>query len=152
LIAPGVVLLVAAFLMLLQKPLPALIAAAVAGVMLLILALRTILAAGGAHRLPSGAKLGSGPHSAAICRPTATHSERFARTVRELSDAATQQSWIVDWNEVHKLVHRAETAAHADRHADAIRDYCRTISFLMRQVRNQRPRGNTNASEQSSEL
>jgi len=86
--------------------------------------------------------LGKGPYSAVTCPPNDEFVERFARIVQELCDAAIREDWTVDWPRFNALREQAAAARQAGDLSQAVRSYLLAISFMMGQLKQQRPSGN----------
>ncbi len=57
----------------------------------------------------------------------------------QLRDAATSEQWQVDWSRFNQHISLAETARHAADFSTSGREYLRAISFLMAQLKQQKP-------------
>jgi serine/threonine protein phosphatase PrpC len=81
--------------------------------------------------------LGRGPYSSAACRPNHQLVEKFAATVAELREAAREGDWAINWQPLDQAC-TAATAANEQGHFDeAVRQYCRAISYVMNELRQQ---------------
>ena len=71
--------------------------------------------------------------------------QRTGRGGRELRDttqaAAADENWTVDWKGFNAQMDQAAAASQAGDHAQAIRQYSMAISFLMAELKRQRPAG-----------
>ena len=80
-------------------------------------------------------QLGRGPHGTWDCTPGLPFIERLQGTLAQLRTAATEEDWTIDWNEVDGLDRRARAATEAGDYRTALRDYCRAVSFMMRELK-----------------
>jgi protein phosphatase len=87
-----------------------------------------------------GQPLGKGPYTACDCRPDAPFVERLVELAHQLRDAAIQGAWSVDWGRFNAHHDRAVAAAMAGDCAEAVREHCHAISFMMSELRRQRGR------------
>jgi protein phosphatase len=89
--------------------------------------------------------LGRGPYTATQCVPNAEFAGQLAAVARELRDttqeAAASENWTVDWNRFNAQMDQAAAASQAGDHAQAVRQYGLAISFLMAELKRQRPAG-----------
>lgn len=83
-------------------------------------------------------RFGSGPHRSLDCTPNGALAERLAKVVAQLSEAAIDDQWQIDWQGFNAHRERAEAAVTGKRFADAIAEYARAISFMMSQLREHR--------------
>lgn len=86
------------------------------------------------------ARRGRGPYARTTCKPDAPFVARLAEIVQQLRDAATKEAWTINWEEVNAQGRSAEAAAASGNHAEAVRAYCRALTFMMAELRNQRAR------------
>ena len=87
-----------------------------------------------------GRPLGKGPHARCDCAADAPFVDRLAEVVGELRDAATNDDWRIDWSRFNAHHQRATAAAGAANYAEAIREHCHAISFMMDELKSQRRR------------
>jgi protein phosphatase len=90
------------------------------------------------HEPPTDAFFGRGPHRTRTCTPNKEFADRLAETTEQLRQAATDESWTIDWNRFQSLTAEARQANEGRQFDQAIRSYCRAISFMMHQLRQQR--------------
>ena len=62
----------------------------------------------------------------------------LARVLEQLRDAARHEDWVLDWSQVNAATADAEAAVARRDFMAAVRDYCRAISILMKELRSQR--------------
>jgi len=91
-----------------------------------------------------GRPLGRGPYTACDCTPDTDFVRRLTDIVRQLQDAAIHDRWAVDWGRFNGHSQMASAAAQAGRFDEAIRGYCRAISFMMDELKKQRSRRRSN--------
>jgi serine/threonine protein phosphatase PrpC len=85
-----------------------------------------------------GQPLGKGPYTACDCRPDARFVDCLVEIAHQLRDAAIQEAWSVDWSRFNGHHDRAVAAAMATDYAEAVREHCHAISFMMSELRRQR--------------
>jgi serine/threonine protein phosphatase PrpC len=91
------------------------------------------------ERVPvSSGALGRGPHVAFNCTPTAEQISGIAEVVQKLRDAGVSEGWQVNWAEFDAYNARATAAINSQNFAQAVREYCLAISFMVAEVRRQR--------------
>ena len=83
-------------------------------------------------------RLGRGPHSSSSCPPNAEFVANLEGVVKELRDAAADESWTIQWPTFDRYCELAEAAAGARDYPEAIRQYAHATSFMMQQLRAQR--------------
>jgi len=135
-IAMGVAALAGLGLLVMQQPIPAalsLVAAAVLGVGGLI------YRQGSEPEAPptNSRHFGRGPYTAVICSPSAEFVRHLAETLRELREAATQADLNVDTQALNILLDRAAAGNQTGDYAQAVRNYCQGISFLLAEFKRQ---------------
>lgn len=133
----GVSSLAAAGLAALGRPLTALVCLTVvilAGVIALI------QRHGWGQKEPQGDRrpLGRGPYRTSTCAANGDFVEQISSIVRELSDAARDENWTLDWPRFSALLDEAAAARQAANHTEAVRQYFRAINFMMVQLKLQR--------------
>ena len=135
-IAMGVVALAGLGLLAMQQFIPAalsLVAAAVLGVGGLI------YRQGGEPKGPplNGQRYGRGPYTAVLCPPSPEFVRHLADTLRELREAATQADMKVDAEALNIMLDRAAAGNQTGDYAQAVRNYCQGISFLVAEFKRQ---------------
>ncbi len=98
-----------------------------------------------------GKPLGTGPHSSFDATPDSLFVDRLAKLIQQLRDAATDEDWQIDWSRFNAHGEKALAAARASDYAEATRQYCEAISFMMDELRVQRGR-ERNALDRSVDL
>lgn len=86
-----------------------------------------------------GKRFGRGPYITRECTPNEEFIDRLADMMVQLRDAATSEQWQVDWPHFNQHISLAENARHAADFAASGREYLRAISFLMSQLKQQKP-------------
>lgn len=81
---------------------------------------------------------GRGPHRTYQCVPGKEFTDKLAETIRQLRQAAIDESWSVNWNRFQELESAAQRAGQTRDYAGAIANYCRAISLMMHDLRQQR--------------
>ena len=135
-IAMGVVALAGLGLLVMQNFIPAalcLVAAAVLGVGGLI------YRQGGEKKGPpmNGQRYGRGPYTAVVCSPSPEFVRHLAETLRELREAAAQADMTVDMEGLNVMLDRAAAGNQTGDYAQAVRNYCQGISFLVAEFKRQ---------------
>jgi len=125
---------VAALLMSLVRPLFGLIAAALGLVVTLIL--HFVLRSGPAGTR-AALKRGNGPYRAVSGSQGEEVTQAIADIHAQLRSAAIDQDRVVDWNRLEGFERNARQAAAQKDHTTAVREYCRAVTFLMRELKNQ---------------
>jgi hypothetical protein len=110
-----------------------LVAAAVLGVGALV------YRQGGEKKGPpmNGPRFGRGPYTAVVCPPSADFVRDLAETLRELREAATQADMTVDSESLNVILGRAAAGNQTGDYAQAVRNYCQGISFLIAEFKRQ---------------
>lgn len=90
-----------------------------------------------------GKPLGRGPYAAWECKPDQSFADRLSGIAEELREAAQNERWMVDWNHFNMHCNQAYAAAHLGDYCKAVSEYCRAISFMMSELRNQRRRSHS---------
>ena len=85
----------------------------------------------------NGQQQGNGPYTALDCTPDDLFVAHLAGLIEELHNTAVSRNWTVDWNHVSEFGDRAAAATEAADYALAVREHCRTISFVTAQLRGQ---------------
>jgi len=135
-IAMGVAALAGLGLLVMQNFIPAalcLVAAAVLGAGALI------YRQGGEQKGPpmNGPRYGRGPYTAVVCSPSPEFVRHLAETLRELREAAAQAELAVDMAGLNVLLDRAAAGSHTGDYAQAVRNYCQGIAFLVAEFKRQ---------------
>ncbi len=81
--------------------------------------------------------LGRGPYGRWDCTPDLLFATELSRISQQLRDAASDAEWAIDWQTFSAYDSRATSATREGRFADAAREYCHAITFLMDQLRHQ---------------
>ena len=86
----------------------------------------------------SGGLYGRGPYRHYPVKIDQSFVDKLLKLSSELKDAAEAEKWTIDWAEFQQYHTRAEAAIKQSDFHTASREYCRSISFMMRQARLQR--------------
>jgi hypothetical protein len=89
--------------------------------------------------------LGRGPYTSAECRPSHELAQKLAAMLDELREAAEGGEWQINWRPLADACQKAAAADQAGNFADAIRQYCRGITFMMNELRKQPRRDSESA-------
>ena len=87
-------------------------------------------------------RLGKAPYTMTDCTPNALFNVHLSQLLQELHTTADDRNWVVDWDHVQGFLDRASAAAEDEDHPLAVREYCRALSFITDQLRDQ-PSGKT---------
>ncbi len=88
-----------------------------------------------------GQHLGRGPYMVTQAVPNAEFASQLASVARELRAAAATESWTVDWSRFNAQMDLGAAASQAGDYAQAVRQYCQSISYLMAELKRQRHSG-----------
>lgn len=91
----------------------------------------------GGTELGQGHMLGRGPYTTTSCPPSVKLAQSLADTLDELRDAAREGDWTINWQPLDASCQEARTATQAGKFTEAIRHYCRGISYVMKELRSQ---------------
>lgn len=134
----GACLLAASGLAVLSSWIPAGLAA-VGGLVLLGTALLQKFRGGNnGVELGRGQRFGKGPHASFDSTAKPELIDTLVRLIDELRQAASEKKWDINASHVDELCSRGYDANAAGKHAEALRQYARAISFLMQELRSQR--------------
>ncbi len=89
-----------------------------------------------------GRMLGRGPYTSVACPPSHELAQKLANTLNELREAARDGNWSIHWGPLDECCHQALAADAGGNYAEAIRQYCRGITFVMNELRKQPPKRN----------
>lgn len=131
----GVLALSAAVLVAMQQRIAAL--AALIGTIVAGLVAAWQKFGGGEPSVGAPRPLGRAPYVTCDCTPEAGFTARLAEMDQQLRDAAASAHWTIDWDTFCKHENAAAAASRANRHLEAVREYCRAISCMMEQLRHQ---------------
>lgn len=87
-----------------------------------------------------GRQLGKAPYTATNAPPNREFARKLAATLAELRDAARDGRWNVDWSTFDELCRRATAAEQAGDFPEAVRQSCRGVTFMMKELRSQNTR------------
>jgi protein phosphatase len=87
--------------------------------------------------LGRGRMLGRGPYTTTVCPPSAELAQNLANTLEELREAAREGDWAINWRPLEDSCRAAAQASHAKKFNEAIRHYCRGITYVMNELRSQ---------------
>ena len=85
-----------------------------------------------------GRPLGKGPYRSCNCTAGSEFLDRLDGMIEELREVATREDWKIDWSRFRTLLGQATEAREAADLEQTIRDYFRTIRFMMVQLKLQR--------------
>lgn len=90
-------------------------------------------------QLSGNRRLGKGPYTNTPCGPTPGFFTKIQQTAAELKQVAVDGNYHVDWAEFDELQRKATAAMQANP-VDAVRQLCKSITFLMNELRTQHER------------
>lgn len=85
--------------------------------------------------LSDGRRLGRGPYTKSECSEGPQFVNKLASIVQQLRNAGVAEQWNVDWEPFEAHCASAAGALRDGQFAQAVREYARSISFIMRQLR-----------------
>ena len=85
----------------------------------------------------SGGRFGKGPYVRVNCASGEQFAAQMSKVLKKLQAGAVQQKWELDFDELSRRIKEAEAAVKAKKFPLAVREYGRTISFMMEKLRNQ---------------
>ena len=135
-IAAGVFTL-ASVVMLALKLLMAAAAVAALAVVIGLVGLWRRFGAGGGTSLGGGRVMGRGPYSTTFSQPDHEFVGKLAHTVDELREAAREGDWVIDWRKFDDFVSKALAADRDKQYIEGVRYFCRSITFMMNELRSQ---------------
>jgi serine/threonine protein phosphatase PrpC len=136
-IIAGVCLLAAIILAILGLLIPAGVALAAAAVAGIFGAVQRYHGYTGGTELGQGRMLGRGPYTSTVCPPSAELARSLAGTLDELREAAREGDWTINWQPLDESCRAAGQASQLKKFDEAIRQYCRGISYVMNELRSQ---------------
>lgn len=81
--------------------------------------------------------LGKGPYTTMPCKPNNALVRKLRATLDELREAARDGDWSIQWKPLDESFRQAQTAVDAANFPEAVRLYCRGISYVMNELRQQ---------------
>jgi PPM family protein phosphatase len=91
----------------------------------------------GGVTLEGGRYLGKGPYTTTPCVPGHDFLSKLADVIEELREAARDGNWNIDWRTFDEHCNRAQLADDRKSYTEGVREYCRAISFMMKELRSQ---------------
>lgn len=82
-------------------------------------------------------RFGRGPYTKTSAASGKDMIVKLQSITAELQKAARTGNWSIDWQKMSRFVEKANQSTHEGQFSMAIRCYCRSISFLMEQLRQQ---------------
>jgi protein phosphatase len=80
---------------------------------------------------------GKGPYTTAQAAPRREFIDALQKLLQELREAANDNHWIIEWSKLQTFTDGAAAAVESKDLPEAVRQYCRAVSFLMAQIRGQ---------------
>ena len=88
----------------------------------------------GGTSLAPGLRLGNGPHVSIDCPAADKFTDKLAKIVEELREAASENEWAVDWSVLDGHCEQAVRAASAREHRDSIKSYGLAIHAMITEL------------------
>jgi protein phosphatase len=114
--------------------------AATAGLLVLALAMQFAPHPPPAPPVVVPRKWGKGPHTSRRAVANAKFVAELAKVAGDLHKAGEEERWSVEWEKYDALADEGKRAAAKQDHAAAVRAYARSISYVMNELRANRPR------------
>ena len=146
-IGAGVAALAAIVIFLLGQPM----VAAVAGVIALLIGgfgLMQQFGISSGVTLDGGRHLGKGPYTTTPCAPGHQFISKLAEIIEELREAARDGNWNIDWRTFDEFCNQAQAADERKDYIEGVRQFCRGISFMMKELRHQSAKRGTDSTIQ----
>jgi protein phosphatase len=89
------------------------------------------------HEIP-GQAYGRAPYQVSDCQPDRGFCLCLATVIEEVRDAAIQEHWKVDWDRFNAHSDKAASLTDRGDYGEAIREYCRAMTFIMSELKSQR--------------
>ncbi|HZL87307.1 MAG TPA: protein phosphatase 2C domain-containing protein [Pirellulaceae bacterium] len=142
LVHPGIwiaacVCALASVVMLVLRLFPAAAVAAALAAIIGLVGLARRFGTGGGTSLADGRRMGRGPYSETFSQPDHEFLGKLAHTVDELREAAREGDWVIDWRKFDEFVSKALAADRDKQYIDGVRYFCRSITFMMNELRSQ---------------
>jgi protein phosphatase len=83
-------------------------------------------------------RMGHGPYTQTPSNKAEQLAARLRETMEELRQAAIEEDWTIDWPPINRRCESAEKARQARDHQRALQEYSQAISFMMKELRQQR--------------
>lgn len=80
---------------------------------------------------------GGAPYVSCLVQPGQEFSEHLGQVFQQLREAAQREDWQIDWSQVKLLTREIDGALTVQDYRNAIRHYCRAISFMMSELHDQ---------------
>ena len=81
--------------------------------------------------------MGKGPYTVTVCSPGHEFISKLAEVIEELREAARDGNWNINWRTFDEFCNRAQAADERKNYIDGVREFCRGISFMMKELRSQ---------------
>lgn len=85
----------------------------------------------------SGRMLGRAPYISVVCPPSHELAKKLAETLEEMRAAAREGNWTIGWKPLDDHCRAAAAASTGGNYAEAVRQYCRGITYMMNELRRQ---------------
>ena len=83
---------------------------------------------------------GNGPYTSHSCPPNEEFTEKLASILQQFRQVTQNNKWDISWDKANVWEQTALAAVRSKNYGTAIREYCLTINFLMRELKKQRPK------------
>ena len=85
-----------------------------------------------------GQRFGRGPYASRTCQLNNEFVDKLAKVVKQLREAATEESWMFDWSRFNEFDSRAMACAERKDYSGAVSEYGHAMSFMMEEIRSKR--------------
>src|SRR5690606_8971659 len=89
-------------------------------------------------------RYGKGPYRRINCVASMAFLTKLVEVAQQLEEAEQGKNWVIQWDQFRNLLASAKMAASRGDTRQAVCDYCSAISFMMRQLREQRVKRDLN--------
>ena len=86
-----------------------------------------------------GRHFGRGPYVSCDCPPDEKFIVKLIEIINQLRDAAVGENWKIDWNRFNQFLTSANDARNSADYVASAREYLHAISFMMAELKHQRP-------------
>ncbi len=131
-------IIAAGILAMMGQFLPAGAAAAGAVVTAVFAAVRLLSPRDGSAHSGSHASFGNAPYTTTPVKIDSELTDKLAKTIQQLKDAAVGQDWVLDWHRFNQLASSATEASQRGEFVLAVQHYSQAIRHMMSELRNQR--------------
>lgn len=88
---------------------------------------------------PDSRHFGRGPYVTCDCAPNEGFVIKLIEIIDQLRDASQSENWKIDWSRFNQFLAQADAARASTDYTASARQYLRAISFVMAELKRQRP-------------